>query len=63
MVVGDSEENMTVETSLATSGTSVIRIVVNDLIEDTHYMYYVVATNQFGSSNQSTSIRIGMTCD
>ena len=61
MVVEDSEENMTVETALATG--SVIRIVVNDLMEDTHYMYYVVATNQFGRSNQSTSIRIGMTCD
>ena len=58
MVVEDSEENMTVETALATG--SVIRIVANDLIEDTHYMYYVVATNQFGSSNQSTSMGIGM---
>ena len=61
MVVEDSEENMTVETALATG--SVIRIVVNDLMEDTHYMYYVVATNQFGSGNQSTSTRIGMACD
>ena len=57
VVVEDSEENMTVEAALATG--SVIRIVVNDLIEDTHYMYYVVATNQFGRSNQSTPIRIG----
>ena len=58
MVVEDSEENMTVETALAIG--SVIRIDANNLMEDTQYLYYVVATNLFGSSNQSAPIRIGM---
>ena len=55
-VVKDSERSMNVQTSLATG--SVIRIVVNDLMEDTRYLYYVVATNQFGSSNKSASVEI-----
>ena len=55
LVVKDS---VNVQTSLATG--SVIRIVVNDLMEDTRYLYYVVATNQFGSSNQSASVEISM---
>ena len=58
LMVEDLEGNMTyiiVQTSLATG--SVIRILVNDLMEDTRYLYYVMATNQFGSS-QSNSIRI-----
>ena len=49
MVEAYSERNTTdpiVQASLATG--SVIRIVVNDLMEDTRYLYYVVATNQFG---------------
>ena len=58
VVVEDSEENMTAETALATG--SVIRIDAHNLMEDTHYFYYVVATNQFGSSNQSAHIRIGI---
>ena len=58
-VIKDSEKNVNIQTSLATG--SVIRIVVNDLMEDTQYWYYVVATNQFGSSNQSASVEISMT--
>ena len=52
LMVEDPEGNMTIQTSLATG--SVIRIVVNDLMEDTRYLYYVVATNQFGSSRSSS---------
>ena len=61
LMVEDPEGNMTdpiVQTSLATG--SVIRIVVNDLIKDTRYLYYVVATNQFGSSKKSASVEISM---
>ena len=55
LMAEDPEGNMTdpiVQTSLATG--SVIRIVVNDLMEDTRYLYYVVATNQFGSTRSSS---------
>ena len=55
LMVEDPERNMAdpiVQASLATG--SVIRIVVNDLMEDTRYLYYVVATNQFGSRSLSS---------
>ena len=68
LMVEDPEGNVTdpiVQTSLATG--SVIRIVVNDLMEDTRYLYYVVATNQFGSRSLSSvgickSIIISLYC-
>ena len=62
VVVEDSGENLTdpiVQTELANGG-SVIRIAVSDLMENTHYLYSVIATNEFGSSHQSTSMGIGM---
>ena len=52
LMVEEPEGNTTIQTSLATG--SVIRIVVNDLMEDTRYLYYVVATNQFGSARSSS---------
>ena len=68
LMVEDPEGNMTdpiVQTSLATD--SVIRILVNVLMEDTRYLYYVVATNQFGSTRSSSvgickSIIISLYC-
>ena len=62
VVVEDSGENLTdliVQTELATGG-NVIRIVVSDLMDNTHYLYHVIATNEFGSSHQSASMEIGM---
>ena len=44
-------------TAMATG--NLIRIVVSDLMENTHYLYHVMATNQFGSSQQSASMGIG----
>ena len=52
------KDSVNVQTSLATG--SVVRVVVNDLMKDTRYLYYVVATNQFGSSNQSASVEISI---
>ena len=52
LIVEDPEGNTTIQTSLATG--SVIRIVVNDLMEDTQYVYYVIVTNQFGSTRSSS---------
>ena len=55
LMVEDPEGNMTdpiAQTSLATG--SVIRIVINDLMGDTYYLYYVVGTYQFGSSRSSS---------
>ena len=51
------------QTAMATG--NLIRIVVSDLMENTHYLYHVMATNQFGSSssNQSASMGIGMFLD
>ena len=58
LIVEDSEGNMTIQTSLATG--SLIKIDAEDLMEDTRYCFYVVAPNQFGSSNQSSSVEISM---
>ena len=52
LVVEDPEGNIT-DTIVEAIG-SVIGIVVNDLMEDTQYLYYVMATNQFGSSTSSS---------
>ena len=61
VVEEDSEGNSTdpiSQTAMATG--SLIRIGVSDLMENTYYLYHVMATNQFGSSHQSTSMGIGM---
>ena len=41
---------------------SVISITVGNLMEDTHYLYYVVATNQIGNSSKSASVEICEQC-
>ena len=58
LMVEDPEGNTTIQTSLANG--SLIKIDAEYLMEDTRYWYYVVATNQFGSSNNSVSVEISM---
>ena len=61
VVEEDSTGNMTDPISLTAMATgNLIRIVVSDLMENTHYLYHVIATNQFGSSQQSASMGIGI---
>ena len=55
VVVGDSWTDPIFQTALATGG-SVIKI---DLMWNTHYLYYMISTNRFGSSHQSASVGIG----
>ena len=57
LVVGDSGGNRTAHTSPASGDT--VHLVVEGLLENTSYWYYVVATNQFGSSNHSTPVQMG----
>ena len=60
VVEEDSAGNLTdLIVELAMASGILIRIVVSDLMENTHYLYYVIATNQFGSQ-QSASMGIGM---
>ena len=54
LVVVDSEGNRATQTSQATG--NIVNITISGLRENTHYSYHVLATNQFGDSNSSTSV-------
>lgn len=57
LVVVDSGGITTTQTSQATEDT--VNIAISGLRENSHYSYYVLATNQFGDSNPSTPVNIG----
>ena len=57
MLVEAEIGNSWTNTYPATGNTT--HLVVEDLMEDTLYSLYVVATNQFGEGNKSATLEIG----
>ncbi len=52
----DSDGNRLNQT-ISTSGP-VVNFSINGLMENVHYLYYVMASNQFGDSNMSALVEI-----
>lgn len=59
LVLEDLEGNEFIQPSLVTKTSNVVSMVAEGLMENSYYFYSIIASNQFGSSNQSAPIEIG----